>query len=121
MPRWRTAASQRRAPLLCFVMDFRRVSPKLTRAGSFSPASNLSPHPTTPSTSPPTNPRVPNDTSSLASDPTQGPTLLTINLAFEFSNPLHRIASQAVLPKVADKMVQAFERRCLDVYGRGTA
>jgi coenzyme Q-binding protein COQ10 len=120
MPRWRTTASQGKGPLLCFVMDLRRESPKLTRAGSFSPASNLSPHPTTPSTSPPTNPRVPNDTS-LASDPFKGPTLLTINLAFEFSNPLHRIASQAVLPKVADKMVQAFERRCLEVYGRGTA
>jgi coenzyme Q-binding protein COQ10 len=43
---------------------------------------------------------------------------LTIDLAFSFANPLHRIASQAVLPKVADKMVEAFEKRCLKVYGR---
>jgi coenzyme Q-binding protein COQ10 len=64
---------------------------------------------------------VPNDTSDLASDTSRGPTLLTINLAFEFTNPLHRIASQAVLPKVADKMVQAFESRCLEVYGRASA
>lgn len=43
---------------------------------------------------------------------------MTIDLAFSFANPLHRIASQAVLPKVADKMVEAFEKRCLKVYGR---
>jgi coenzyme Q-binding protein COQ10 len=43
--------------------------------------------------------------------------MLTIDLAFEFANPLHRIASQAVLPKVADKMVEAFETRAREVYG----
>ncbi|BEI84034.1 hypothetical protein CcaverHIS002_0406380 [Cutaneotrichosporon cavernicola] len=44
-------------------------------------------------------------------------TLLTIDLTFAFANPLHRIASQAVLPKVADKMVEAFETRAGQVYG----
>lgn len=48
----------------------------------------------------------------------QGPSLLTIDLAFSFINPLHRIASQAVLPKVAEKMVEAFEERCLKVWGQ---
>lgn len=49
-----------------------------------------------------------------------GPTLLTIDLTFSFSNPLHRIASQAVLPKVADKMVEAFETRAHEVWGGGS-
>ena len=52
-------------------------------------------------------------------NPEKGPTLLTIDLAFAFVNPLHRIASQAVLPKVAERMVEAFEKRCLVVFGRG--
>lgn len=46
-----------------------------------------------------------------------GPTMLAIDLTFAFANPLHRIASQAVLPQVADKMVEAFERRAHEVYG----
>ncbi|WWC65773.1 uncharacterized protein I303_108395 [Kwoniella dejecticola CBS 10117] len=98
---------------------------------SFSPASTFSPHPTSPpspplsasstessSSSDPTSSREPNSTS--PADPNIGPTLLTIDLNFNFANPLHRIASQAVLPKVADKMVYAFEKRCLEVYGKGT-
>ncbi|WVQ66112.1 uncharacterized protein L199_004290 [Kwoniella botswanensis] len=86
---------------------------------SFSPASSISPHPSN-SPFPPTpssQERLPNSTS--PTDPNIGPTLLTIDLNFNFANPLHRIASQAVLPKVADKMVEAFEKRCLDVYGKG--
>lgn len=50
-------------------------------------------------------------------DTAAGPTLLTIDLTFSFANPLHRIASQAVLPKVADKMVEAFETRANEVWG----
>ena len=49
------------------------------------------------------------------------PTLLTIDLSFSFANPLHRIASQAFLPKVSDLMVEAFEKRCVQVYGKGNA
>lgn len=44
---------------------------------------------------------------------------MTIDLAFAFINPLHRIASQAVFPKVAERMVEAFEKRCLEVFGKG--
>ncbi|WVW87000.1 hypothetical protein I302_109056 [Kwoniella bestiolae CBS 10118] len=90
---------------------------------SFSPASHLSPHPSN-SPFPPSSPshiRMPNTNSTTpqSDDPNTGPTLLTIDLNFNFANPLHRIASQAVLPKVADKMVEAFEKRCLEVYGKG--
>ncbi|ODN78469.1 hypothetical protein L202_04106 [Cryptococcus amylolentus CBS 6039] len=91
----------------------------LTTSWSFSPASTLSPHPGSPlSSSSANSPRVPNSTD--PADPSEGPTLLTIDLAFCFINPLHRIASQAVLPKVAEKMVEAFEERCVKQYGKGT-
>ncbi|ORX37784.1 dehydrase and lipid transport-domain-containing protein [Kockovaella imperatae] len=68
----------------------------LTTSWSFSPAPSL----------------VPTSMGAPAS------TLLTIDLAFAFANPLHRIASQAVLPRVADKMVDAFEKRCKEEWGR---
>ncbi|GFZ52359.1 hypothetical protein JCM24511_10132 [Saitozyma sp. JCM 24511] len=88
---------------------------------SFSPASPLSPHSS--ASSSPVRPdpslRTPNDPAPPASDGDEGPTLLTIDLAFTFANPLHRIASQAVLPVVADRMVEAFEKRCLEVWGQG--
>lgn len=45
--------------------------------------------------------------------------MLTIDLSFSFANPLHRMASQAFLPKVQDLMVEAFEKRCMQVYGKG--
>ncbi|WWC92734.1 uncharacterized protein L201_007693 [Kwoniella dendrophila CBS 6074] len=95
---------------------------------SFSPASTYSPHPTSSiipplsSSNPSTNKVRKTNTNSISNepiDPNLGPTLLTIDLNFNFANPLHRIASQAVLPKVADKMVEAFEKRCLQVYGKG--
>ncbi|EIW71560.1 hypothetical protein TREMEDRAFT_27843 [Tremella mesenterica DSM 1558] len=87
----------------------------LSATWSFSPASPLSPHL---STSPP-----PSEHPSTSSDPSSQsrPTLLSIDLAFSFTNPLHRIASQAVLPKVSEKMVEAFERRCMEVYGPGVS
>jgi coenzyme Q-binding protein COQ10 len=89
--------------------------------GSFSPASPLSPHSS--ASSSPVRPdpslRTPNEPAPPAPDGDEGPTLLTIDLAFTFANPLHRIASQAVLPVVADRMVEAFEKRCLEVWGQG--
>lgn len=86
--------------------------------GSFSPASPLSPH-SSAATSPASSETARPPNSTQPASPDQGPTLLTVDLAFSFANPLHRIASQAVLPKVADKMVEAFEERCLQVWGKG--
>ncbi|WWC73751.1 uncharacterized protein I206_107723 [Kwoniella pini CBS 10737] len=80
---------------------------------SFQSAFQNSPHPSNSLKS------IKDSNSNLKEDPNIGPTLLTIDLNFNFANPLHRIASQAVLPKVADKMIQAFEKRCLEVYGKG--
>ncbi|KAL7425063.1 hypothetical protein Q5752_000751 [Cryptotrichosporon argae] len=121
----------------------------LVTTWSFSPASSLSPHaasalPHSPgpdvraSNAPLPSPSSPSassasaasssasaPSSAQAASPTYasvpGPTLLTVDLAFTFANPLHRIASQAVLPKVAEKMVDAFEGRCVEVYGPGQA
>lgn len=91
----------------------------LVTTWSFSPASELSPHSSASPLPPSENSDRPPNSSNT--DPHTGPTLLTIDLAFAFVNPLHRIASQAVLPKVSEKMVEAFEQRCLDVWGRGKA
>ncbi|WVN86940.1 uncharacterized protein L203_102115 [Cryptococcus depauperatus CBS 7841] len=89
----------------------------LTTSWTFAPASTLSPHPSHKPSVPLSTIRPPS--SVQPADPTLGPTLLTIDLAFSFINPLHRIASQAVLPKVAEKMVEAFEERCINVWGLG--
>ncbi|KAH9023078.1 hypothetical protein EDB85DRAFT_338155 [Lactarius pseudohatsudake] len=48
-----------------------------------------------------------------------GPTLLSLDLAFEFANPLHGAVSGAFFGKVSGLMVKAFEERCVKVYGPG--
>ncbi|KAH8989744.1 hypothetical protein EDB92DRAFT_1867500 [Lactarius akahatsu] len=48
-----------------------------------------------------------------------GPTLLSLDLAFEFANPLHAAVSSAFFGKVSALMVKAFEERCVKVYGPG--
>ncbi|ORY34844.1 dehydrase and lipid transport-domain-containing protein [Naematelia encephala] len=98
--------------------DQGKLFKSLKTTWSFSPASSLSPHPSS-SLSPTGSDK--SSTHSPNPGPTDGPTLLTIDLAFSFANPLHRIASQAVLPMVADKMVDAFEKRCKEVWGKGTS
>jgi coenzyme Q-binding protein COQ10 len=88
--------------------------------GSFQPASPSSPHPTTTNLTSPSN--IPEGTSSPSTstsspsvphptkpaDHNNSPTLLTIDLSFSFANPLH-----------SDLMVEAFEKRCVQVYGKG--
>ncbi|KAI0299106.1 dehydrase and lipid transport-domain-containing protein [Multifurca ochricompacta] len=47
-----------------------------------------------------------------------GPTtLLSLDLSFAFSNPLHAAVSGTFFGKVSKLMVKAFEERCLKVYG----
>ena len=46
-----------------------------------------------------------------------GPTVLSLDLAFEFANPLHAAVSGAFFGKVSTLMVKAFEERCVKVYG----
>ena len=58
------------------------------------------------------------DPTSLASADT-GPTLLSLDLAFEFASPVHAAVSGAFFGKVSSLMVKAFEERCVWVYGPG--
>src|SRR5258706_1211012 len=48
------------------------------------------------------------------------PTLLTFDIVFAFSNPLHASVSSAFFGRVSGMMVRAFEERCITVYGLGT-
>jgi coenzyme Q-binding protein COQ10 len=48
-----------------------------------------------------------------------GPTLLSLDLAFEFANPVHAVVSSSFFGKVSSLMVKAFEERCVRVYGPG--
>ncbi|QRW16521.1 polyketide cyclase/dehydrase and lipid transport domain-containing protein [Rhizoctonia solani] len=77
----------------------------------FQPASASSPHPTN-ATSPPSS-------TDIESGPNKGPTLLSIDLDYQFLNPLHAVVSKAAFERVSGMMVEAFERRCLEVYGKG--
>ncbi|KIY51635.1 hypothetical protein FISHEDRAFT_26748, partial [Fistulina hepatica ATCC 64428] len=44
-------------------------------------------------------------------------TLVSFHLEFAFSNPLHAAVSIAFFSQVSKMMIDAFERRCLEVYG----
>ncbi|EPS98783.1 hypothetical protein FOMPIDRAFT_1125749 [Fomitopsis schrenkii] len=48
-----------------------------------------------------------------------GPTLVTLDLAFSFANPVHAAVSSAFFGQVSRVMVKAFEERCLAIYGSG--
>ncbi|KAH9947223.1 dehydrase and lipid transport-domain-containing protein [Amylocystis lapponica] len=86
----------------------------------FQPASPQSPHSSSkpplsvaPATPPP---------SSSAERETQaddGPTLVTLDLAFSFASPVHAAVSATFFGQVSKMMVKAFEERCLAIYGPG--
>ncbi|KAF8558931.1 cyclase/dehydrase, partial [Imleria badia] len=50
----------------------------------------------------------------------QGPTLVTLDLAFAFANPMHATVSATFLGQVSKLMVKAFEQRCVALYGPRT-
>ncbi|KAG8965578.1 hypothetical protein FRC03_000386 [Tulasnella sp. 419] len=89
----------------------------LTTTWRLQPASKSSPHRS--ASSPPT-PTQAESQSSLSPEET-GPTLVSIDLTYSFSNPLHEGIAAKVFGTVAEQMVSAFEKRCLEVYGRGTS
>lgn len=57
--------------------------------------------------------------SKVGRDHENGPTLVTLDLAFAFANPLHATVSAAFFGQVSALMVKAFAERCLTVYGPG--
>lgn len=80
---------------------------------SFQPASTKSPHPTA-------------DViqtfhrNAHKNAETDGPTLVTFDIEFAFASPLHARLSAAFSSKIAKRMIDAFENRCLSLYGPGT-
>ncbi|KAG1770086.1 dehydrase and lipid transport-domain-containing protein [Suillus occidentalis] len=83
----------------------------------FQPASSMSPHL---SSGPPLHSDARNSVPMDSHAPDAGPTLVTLDIAFAFENPLHSALSAKFFGKVSRLMVQAFEERCLAVYGSGT-
>jgi len=87
----------------------------LSTTWRFQPASPQSPHSSNRSLS----------TSQLQSVPEPvaesdaGPTLVTLDLAFSFANPVHAAVSATFFGQVSKMMVKAFEERCLEIYGPG--
>jgi len=91
-----------------------RLFKNLTMVWSFQYASRTSPHPS--------NQPVPAASPSLGSatnTPDDGPTLLNVDLSYSFSNALHATLAGKVFDGVSKEIVEAFERRCLEVYGKG--
>ncbi|KAI0921016.1 hypothetical protein AcW1_004868 [Taiwanofungus camphoratus] len=92
----------------------------LSTVWRFQPASPQSPHP---SRKPPLS--VPSSVPDLhmitkrTGEGDSGPTLVTLDLAFSFANPVHAAVSATFFGQVSRMMVKAFEERCLDIYGPG--
>lgn len=49
------------------------------------------------------------------------PTLVSIDLAYEFANPLYAMAASGAFQKISGKIMGAFESRVREVYGDGRA
>ncbi|KZT71524.1 hypothetical protein DAEQUDRAFT_724040 [Daedalea quercina L-15889] len=91
----------------------------LTTVWRFQPASPKSPHPSGgPPLSGPSSSAIASQNSQGEGDD-NGPTLVTLDLAFSFANPVHAAVSTAFFGQVSKLMVKAFEERCLTVYGPG--
>lgn len=56
-----------------------------------------------------------------SSDHTDLPTLVSIDLAYEFANPLYQMMAGQAFQKVSGKIMSAFEKRVQQVYGVGKA
>lgn len=87
----------------------------LTTTWRFQPADRASPHPSQ-------NAAPPRDIDAKGSPSVPDidrPTLLSIDLVYAFSNPLHAGISSAFFQQISKMMVAAFEERCLQVYGPG--
>jgi len=54
----------------------------------------------------------------LENTPNRAPTLVSIDLVYAFAHPLHAQVSATFFSRVSKLMIQAFEERCIEVYGR---
>jgi len=89
----------------------------LSTTWRFQPASPSSPHP---SAGLLPRPKSSQELPVLINGHDAGPTLVTLDLAFAFSNPVHATVSATFFGQVSKLMVKAFEERCLEVYGPGS-
>lgn len=80
----------------------------------FQPASPQSSHPT--NQVPVGLPLAPRDASDRSD---AGPTLVTLDLAFAFTNPMHNALAATVFGQVSKLIVKAFEERLVQLYGTG--
>ncbi|KAG8218696.1 polyketide cyclase/dehydrase [Butyriboletus roseoflavus] len=76
--------------------------------------------PCTPQLSTPLPPEIPARSFASQALPDPGPTLVTLDLAFAFANPLHATVSATFFGQVSKLMVKAFEQRCVVLYGPRT-
>ncbi|KAI9064862.1 hypothetical protein FKP32DRAFT_1610972 [Trametes sanguinea] len=84
----------------------------------FQPASAQSPHPAAQFPPPGGQQEAPH--AMATGDASRGdvrPTLVTLDLSFAFANPVHAAVSATFFGQVSKMMVQAFEERCLEMYG----
>ena len=49
----------------------------------------------------------------------EDPTMVSIDLAYEFANPLYAAAASSAFQRVSGKIMGAFEKRVREVYGDG--
>jgi len=94
----------------------------LSTTWRFQPAFQNSPHASAghlPRRDSPYNPSTLETLATSVGDHIAGPTLVTLDLAFAFSNPVHATVSAAFFGQVSKLMVKAFEERCMEVYGPG--
>lgn len=45
--------------------------------------------------------------------------MVSIDLAYQFSNPFYAAAASAAFQRVSHKIMGAFEKRCMETYGQG--
>jgi coenzyme Q-binding protein COQ10 len=50
-----------------------------------------------------------------------GPATVDFDIIFAFNNPVHAAAAQAFFNKVSGDVMEAFEKRCREVYGNAGA
>jgi len=73
------------------------------------PARTSSPHPT---------PRLLDSNSgSQTAEVDQAPTLVGVDIAFKFRDPIHDLAAGMAFSRVSRKVMMSFEKRCRELYG----
>jgi coenzyme Q-binding protein COQ10 len=58
---------------------------------------------------------------SNSADVNSGPAKVDFDITFAFNNPVHAAAAQAFFERVSGDVMDAFEKRCREVYGNGGA